>query len=62
MIEDKFDEVISALWDISSEVQSNKLSDQADGSNWTIADGISNTAYQLERIGDILEKIEAKMK
>jgi hypothetical protein len=62
MIEDKFDEVISALWDISGEIQNNKLTDQADGTNWTIADGISNTAFQLERIADILEKIETKMK
>jgi hypothetical protein len=62
MIEEKLDEVISALWDISSEVQSNKLSDQADGTNWTIADSISNAVYQLERIADVLEQIEAKMK
>ena len=62
MLEKKLDEMISALWDISSEVQDNKLNDQADGTNWTIADSISNTAFQLERIADILEKIEAKMK
>jgi hypothetical protein len=32
------------------------LSTKADGTNWTVADSLSNIAFQLERIADALEK------
>ena len=35
-----------------------KLGDKADGTNWTVADSLSNIAFQLERIADSLEKTD----
>lgn len=32
------------------------LSTVADGTNWTVADSLSNIAFQLERIANALEK------
>lgn len=32
------------------------VNQKADGTNWTIADSLSNIAYQLERIADAIEK------
>lgn len=32
------------------------LNTKADGSNWTVADSLSNIAFQLERIANALEK------
>ena len=32
------------------------LSTRADGTNWTVADCLSNIEYQLQRIADSLEK------
>ena len=32
------------------------LNTRADGTNWTVADSLSNIAFQLERIADALQK------
>jgi hypothetical protein len=32
------------------------LNQTADGTNWTVADSLSNIAYQLERIANAMEK------
>ena len=32
------------------------LDTRADGTNWTVADSLSNIAFQLERIADALQK------
>lgn len=32
------------------------LDTRADGTNWTVADSLSNIAYQLERIANAMEK------
>ena len=32
------------------------LNTKADGTNWTVADSLSNISFQLERIADLLEK------
>jgi hypothetical protein len=32
------------------------LNTKADGTNWTVADSLSNISFNLERIADALEK------
>ena len=46
-------DIYDALTDIDS-----TLNTKADGTNWTVADSLSNIAYELGRIADVLEKGE----
>ena len=44
------------LWEISTSIDHGTLEDKADGTNWTIADSLSNIAVELGRLNDNLEK------
>ena len=47
----------SSMRDLEEAVYSvdKTLGTVADGTNWTVADSVSNIAFQLERIADALE-------
>jgi hypothetical protein len=44
-------DITEALYDLDK-----TLNQTADGTNWTVADSLSNIAYQLERIANAMEK------
>jgi hypothetical protein len=44
-------DIVDAIYDVEK-----ALNQKADGTNWTVADSLSNIAYQLERIANAMEK------
>jgi hypothetical protein len=44
-------DIVDAIYSVEE-----TLNQKADGTNWTVADSLSNIAYQLERIANAMEK------
>ena len=44
-------DIVDAIYSVEE-----ALKQTADGTNWTMADSLSNIVFQLERIADALEK------